>query len=77
VAAIWSEILAITAVGVRENFFDVGGHSLLLMRVHTRLREEFQTEIPVVDLFRYTTVEDLAAYLDRRSVALVAGGGTS
>jgi hypothetical protein len=31
----------------------------------------------VVDLFRYTTVEDLAAYLDRRSVALVAGGGTS
>jgi acyl-coenzyme A synthetase/AMP-(fatty) acid ligase/acyl carrier protein len=66
VAAIWSEFLETEAVGMRENFFDLGGHSLLLVRVHARLRDEFAASISITDLFRFTTVESLAAHLSRQ-----------
>lgn len=60
VASIWSEILGEEKVGLNENFFDLGGHSLLLFELQGKLREAFGEEIPIVDLFRLTTVEDLA-----------------
>jgi amino acid adenylation domain-containing protein len=63
---LWSDVLKVNTPGVRDNFFDLGGHSLLLLQVHSRLNREFQTNIAVVDLFRYPTIEGLASYLDRR-----------
>jgi acyl carrier protein len=74
VAAIWSELLEHEAVGVRENFFDLGGHSLLLVRVHARLRDAFAADISVTDLFRFTTVESLAAHLNRHEAPAVVEG---
>jgi acyl-coenzyme A synthetase/AMP-(fatty) acid ligase/aryl carrier-like protein len=65
VADVWRSVLSISEVGVHQNFFDLGGDSLLLYRVYSRLRE-IRSDLQVVDLFRYTTVEQLAAYLGAR-----------
>jgi hypothetical protein len=63
VAAIWCSVLSLERVGLRENFFDLGGHSLLVIRVHAALRRESSVEITVVDLFQRTTVEAQAELL--------------
>jgi acyl carrier protein len=62
-AGIWAEVLGCARVGVKENFFDLGGHSLLLMKVQARLRETLDRKIPIVDLFRFPTVAALAEHL--------------
>jgi amino acid adenylation domain-containing protein len=62
VAAVWREVLGADGIGVHDNFFDLGGTSLLLYRVYSRLRE-LRGDLRVVDLFRYTTVEELAGFL--------------
>jgi amino acid adenylation domain-containing protein len=62
-AAIWAEVLGVERVGVKENFFDLGGHSLLLMQVQARLGETLDRKIPIVDLFRFPTVAALAEHL--------------
>jgi amino acid adenylation domain-containing protein len=56
IATVWQEVLRVERVGVRDNFFDLGGHSLLMVQVHNRLREEFETEFSVVELFKNPTV---------------------
>ncbi|HKG13542.1 MAG TPA: amino acid adenylation domain-containing protein, partial [Pyrinomonadaceae bacterium] len=63
IAAVWREVLGREKVGVNENFFDLGGHSLLLVQVHNRLRKAFDAEITMLDLFKYPTVGALAGYV--------------
>ncbi len=65
VAVIWCEVLGLAEVGVDESFFDLGGHSLLLARVHSRLHALLgpDRQPSMVDLFRYPTVATLAAHL--------------
>ena len=63
IARIWAEVLGLPRVGVHDNFFDVGGHSLLLARVHARLRAELGAEISIVEMFRHPTVASLAVRL--------------
>lgn len=63
IAAVWCEVLGVSSVGTRDNFFDLGGHSLLTIQVQGRLQAEFDRPISLVDLFRYTTVSALAQYL--------------
>jgi len=69
VAVIWRSLLERDDFGRDDNFFDAGGHSLLLIRVHTRLRPA-TPELSVLDLFRYPTLRTLGARID----ALGAGG---
>jgi amino acid adenylation domain-containing protein len=76
-AGIWSEILGIDRPGVRDNFFDLGGHSLLLIRVHARLRRELDADIAVIDLFRYPTIESMASWLDRRRQGVSHAAGVA
>ncbi|HYR11236.1 MAG TPA: phosphopantetheine-binding protein, partial [Longimicrobium sp.] len=64
VAAVWREVLGKEEVSVDDNFFNLGGHSLLLAQVAARLEERRGREIPLLDLFRHTTVAAQAAYLD-------------
>ncbi|HEX6747845.1 MAG TPA: non-ribosomal peptide synthase/polyketide synthase [Longimicrobium sp.] len=64
VAAAWAEVLGVESVGAHDRFFDLGGHSLLLVRVQARLREAFGQPVPITHLFRYLTVSALAAALD-------------
>jgi amino acid adenylation domain-containing protein len=63
VAEIWREALGIPAVGMNENFFDLGAHSLTVAEVHAKLRERLGREIPLLDLFHFSTVSELAAHL--------------
>lgn len=63
VAAIWEEVLGARGIGVHDNFFDLGGHSLLLPKVLTKVRALTDREVSMVDLFRYPTVQTLAAAL--------------
>lgn len=56
VASLWREILSIDRVGLHQNFFDLGGHSLLLIKLQVGLKALLGHEIPVVELFQYTTV---------------------
>jgi amino acid adenylation domain-containing protein len=60
---IWQGLLGGGQVGVDDNFFDLGGHSLTMVALQTHLVESVGHEIPIVDLFRYPTVRALAGYL--------------
>jgi acyl carrier protein len=63
IAAVWQEVLQLEGVGINDNFFDLGGHSLLMLRVHSKLRSIFKHEMSIVEMFRYPTVGAQAARL--------------
>jgi acyl carrier protein len=63
VAAVWRDFLGIEKIGLHDNFFDLGGHSLLMAQVQSRLRELLGREIAMVDLFSHPTVGGLARHL--------------
>jgi amino acid adenylation domain-containing protein len=62
-AEIWEELLGKRPVGVTENFFDLGGHSILAIRLIARMERQFGKRIPVAVLFQSATVEALAQIL--------------
>ena len=63
VAGVWGEVLGLEKVGVLDNFFDIGGNSLKIIRVSSRLKEELKREIPVMKIFEYPTVREFSRYL--------------
>ena len=63
IAAIWSDVLGLSAVSVEDNFFDLGGHSMLVVKLHARLKAARRCDLTVVDIFRYPTVSALARRL--------------
>jgi acyl carrier protein len=63
IAAIWCELLQLDRVGLNDNFFDLGGHSLLLAQIPARLRETLQVEVALIELFHHTTISALAKFL--------------
>ena len=63
IARVWQEVLGIETVGVHDNFFDLGGHSLLMVRVHGHVCEALGADLSITDLFRFPTVSTLAAFL--------------
>ncbi|MGQ0513749.1 phosphopantetheine-binding protein, partial [Bacillus sp. D-CC] len=65
IVSVWSQVLGIKNISVQDSFFEIGGHSLLATQVVSRLQEIFQIELPVRELFEYTTVESLAKRLDQ------------
>ncbi|WP_163856832.1 non-ribosomal peptide synthetase/type I polyketide synthase [Paenibacillus elgii] len=67
VASIWKDLLGAGSVGLDDNFFDIGGHSLLLTQVHARLRNELSADIELLELFEYPTVRLLAQRLTASS----------
>ncbi len=67
--ALWARLIKIDRVGVFDNFFDLGGSSLLALQAIARLRQEKLIQLPVVQLFAHPTVSELASYLE--------GGGKS
>ncbi|HKP14062.1 MAG TPA: amino acid adenylation domain-containing protein, partial [Blastocatellia bacterium] len=74
-AAIWSEVLGVGRVGVHDNFFDLGGHSIIATRLISRLREAFDNDLPLRKLFEHPTVAELAEAVaagDQRALGEVA-----
>ena len=63
IAEIWQEVLRVPKVGVHDNFFDIGGHSLLTVKVHSRLRGVLEAKVSITDLFRFPTIRALAEHL--------------
>ncbi len=71
IAAVWQEALQVEKLSVHDNFFDLGGHSLLLVQVHSRLREEF-SHLALIDMFKYPTISTLAAHLSQKQAVAPA-----
>jgi hypothetical protein len=63
--AAWAEALGLERVGVRESFFEIGGNSLAMVRLHSRLGEVLGREIPIATLFSHATIESLAKELNQ------------
>ncbi|MBL9090371.1 MAG: LLM class flavin-dependent oxidoreductase [Planctomycetaceae bacterium] len=68
IAALWQDLLGREQIGVDDNFFDLGGHSLLVVRMHRQLSQAVSVPVALTDLFRFPTIRTLAAHL---------GGGAS
>lgn len=64
VQGIWASVLQLERVGVEQNFFELGGNSLVMVRVHQALTEQLGRDLPLVKLFAHPTVRSLARYLD-------------
>ena len=64
---IWKNTLEIESIGLDDNFFDLGGHSILAVMVHRDLKQELEDGLSITDFFRYPTIRTLAAHIDRIS----------
>jgi natural product biosynthesis luciferase-like monooxygenase protein len=62
IAKLWQEVLGRAEIGADDNFFDVGGHSLLVVRLHRKLRE-LVASVTLTDLYRFPTIRSLTRYL--------------
>jgi acyl carrier protein len=60
---VWKEILSNENIGIHDNFFDIGGHSLAAAKVQIKLQEKFGKELSIVDLFRYPNIYSLAKFI--------------
>jgi amino acid adenylation domain-containing protein len=65
IATVWRDVLRLDEVGLDDNFFDLGGHSLLLVQVQVRLRTALAREIPIVEMFQYPTIRAMSTHLGR------------
>ena len=63
IAGCWEKTLGVERVGVAENFFDIGGHSLLVVQLHRLLTEALPHELSLVDLYRFPTIRALTDHL--------------
>jgi phthiocerol/phenolphthiocerol synthesis type-I polyketide synthase E len=77
-AYIWASQLGLDEVGIHDRFFDLGGHSLLAVQVASEIRDEFQVEMPVVQLFKAPTISELALSIEQaRTVGDAVPDGAS
>jgi amino acid adenylation domain-containing protein len=75
IAAIWSAVLRVECPGTSDNFFDLGGHSVLAVRIVNGIRAQFGVDLPVSVMFHSPTIAGLAGVVD--SLTLTAAGGSS
>ncbi len=65
---LWMQVLQVEKIGIDDSFFDMGGNSVKIISVTKRINEEFGTNIPVVKLFRFTTIREIGQYLKTAAV---------
>ncbi len=63
IAAVWQETLGVEKVGINNNFFDLGGHSILIVHVHSKLRRALNVDLSIIKMFQYPTISSLAKHL--------------
>jgi amino acid adenylation domain-containing protein len=67
IANIWQEVLNLEKIGIHDNFFDLGGHSLLIVRVTHQLNTVLNQNLSVVEMFQNPTIDSLARYLTQKT----------
>ena len=72
--AIWEKVLGVAPIGIKDNFFDLGGHSLLTLSLLNEIEKTLNTKLPVAALFQLTTVEKMASFFQQENRS--AGGST-
>ncbi len=72
ISGIWKDVLSIDSVNVDDNFFDIGGHSLNLIKVNSKLNEIMGTSISIVTLFQFPTIRSLVGYLSENPKTVIA-----
>ena len=65
IASIWKELLRLEVVGIYDKFFDIGGTSMDVIKVNARIKKEFAREIPLIVMYKYTTIAALAHFLEQ------------
>lgn len=65
IAEVWQDCLRTEKVGRNDNFFDLGGHSLMTFQVQNKLEQIMGMEIPVIDLFKFPTISSLAEHISK------------
>ncbi|WP_432409138.1 SDR family oxidoreductase [Wukongibacter sp. M2B1] len=63
IAMIWQEVLGFEELSIHDNFFEIGGDSIMTTKVHSLMKDRLEEDIKVVDLFAYPTIATLAEYL--------------
>jgi hypothetical protein len=74
IAAVWRRMFGLDRVSVEENFFDLGGHSLLMLQMHARLKEALSAEFPIVTLFEHPTIRSLARHFETPAISSAERG---
>jgi acyl carrier protein len=64
VAGIWTNVLGLEHIGVHDNFFELGGHSLLATRVVSRIQQEFNVDLKLIDFFKMPTIVELTKRIE-------------
>ncbi len=76
-AAIWRELLVVEEIGINDDFFDLGGQSLVAMKALSRIRDTFEMDLPLRNLFEHPTIAGLAEVIDQLTWAAQAQEPTS
>ncbi|RQH04066.1 non-ribosomal peptide synthetase [Okeania hirsuta] len=69
IAKVWQDVLQLEKVGIYDNFFEVGGNSLLLVQVSSKLQELFKIEVQVIELLKYPTIYYLSQHIKGESIS--------
>lgn len=69
IASIWREVLDVEKVGLHDNFFDLGGHSIRMIEANGKLKLALNRELSVVDMFRHPTISAMAEFLSAQPSA--------
>lgn len=64
---IWEEILGLAPIGMHDDFFDIGGHSLLLIQMVSRIKKKLGKDVPLSAIYKGATIEDIAGLLKEES----------
>ncbi len=72
-AEIWSEVLKIKRIGTDENFFEIGGHSMIAVTLMVKIEKNFGMRLPLAILFDHSTIHDMALIIDQKSAPVSWG----
>ena len=64
--SIWVDVLEYDEISPESNFFDLGGHSMIMIKVHERIKSELNVDMEIIDLFKYPTLASLSEYVEEK-----------
>ncbi len=76
-AGIWKTVLGVSSISIDENFFDSGGHSLLMIQVQMRINQSWPRPVTLVELFTHPTIRQMAAYMSNGACSNAESAGAA